>query len=98
MNLVNALPAGTVIKLKEAEKKVIIIGIMQQTEIDAKIRIFDYIGVPYPEGFLGTESVILFQETDIESVTYMGYSDIERQQLIVSMAEKVSEIINNPDE
>lgn len=91
MNVVNALPAGTVIKLREAEKKVIIIGILQQAQIGDKTENYDYIGVPYPEGFLGINSTLLFQETDIENIYSLGFSDIERQQFIAVVAGKMTE-------
>lgn len=95
MKIINALPVGTVIKLKEAEKRVVIIGIMQQANINDKVELFDYVGVPYPEGFFGTESTILFQEEDIEIVQSLGFSDIERQQLISNIAELMEQLKND---
>lgn len=96
MKINNAMPVGTVLKLKEANKRVSVIGVMQEIQEGNNIIKFDYIGVPYPEGFLGTESMILFQESDIESIYAVGYSDIERQKFISDVARKIEESdINN---
>lgn len=92
MNILNALSVGTVIKLKKADKRVSIIGIMQQLKTEEGIQTFDYVGVPYPEGFLGPDSAILFQESDIELVYAVGYSDLERQTFITTAAQKLAEL------
>jgi hypothetical protein len=91
MEVINALPVGTVAKLKKAEKRVVIIGIYQTTEMGDKREDYDYIGVPYPEGFIDMGSTLLFQESDIESVQSIGFSDIERQGFIALLAEKMKE-------
>lgn len=83
------LPVGSVVKLKEAEKRVMITGVMQiLTETDEK---FDYTGVPYPEGFIGLESQVFFQHQDIESIFFMGFIDIERQEFIIEVTKKLQE-------
>ena len=46
------LPIGTVVKLEEIEQFVMIIGRMV---VSADKRDFDYVGVPYPVGYLGDE-------------------------------------------
>lgn len=91
MRINEALPVGTVIKLKEVEKRVVIIGILQQSEENEKIEIYDYIGVPYPEGFLDMDTTVLFQQTAIENIFSVGYSDIERQIFISDMKKQLGE-------
>lgn len=86
MKIATALSVGTVVKLKNADKRVSIIGIMQQLETEEGLKDFDYIGVPYPEGFLGADSTVLFQEADIELIYAVGYSDIERQSFIAALS------------
>lgn len=98
MKATNALPIGTVIKLKESDKRVVIMGIMQQAKINGKVESFDYVGVPYPEGYLGENSTILFQETDIELLQSIGFSDIERQQFIANIAELIEKSKNKKEE
>ena len=45
-------PIGTVVKLEEVEPIIMIIGRMV---VSADKRDFDYVGVPYPVGYLGDE-------------------------------------------
>lgn len=91
MEISSALSVGTVVKLKDAEKRVIIMGILQQVEDSGETKMFDYIGVPYPEGFMGPDSTVLFQQTDIDLIFAVGYSDIERQDFIAAVAEKMEQ-------
>ncbi|MGN1318651.1 MAG: DUF4176 domain-containing protein [Lachnospirales bacterium] len=87
----SALPVGTVVKLRETDKRAVIIGILQQYEEDGNKENFDYIGVPYPEGFMGGGSTVLFNEQDIETVFFLGFSDLERQHFISEVADKIEE-------
>lgn len=87
MNVTEAMPVGSVVKLKEATKRIVVIGILQQNLDGDEHKEYDYIGVPYPEGYLGAESMILFQQDDIEGVFSLGYSDVERQAFIFQIAE-----------
>lgn len=46
---------------------------------------YDYIGVPYPEGNVGTECQFVFNHENIETVFFRGYEDIERQEFIYAI-------------
>ena len=72
------LPIGSVITLKESQKKLMVIGISQKSE--ANDTVYDYIGVPYPEGFIDRETMFLFYHKDIEKVHFLGFVDIEFQE------------------
>lgn len=39
--------------------------------------VYDYMAVPYPEGFLGKNSAFLFNEEDIEEVCFRGFESRE---------------------
>lgn len=73
------LPIGSVVKLRNAEKKVMIQGIM--LNVDEKY--FDYAGVLYPEGFMGEGSQLAFQAEDIETLLFCGFIDAERQIFVM---------------
>lgn len=75
------LPVGSVVLLKGGSKKTIIMGIMQikQGEPD---KVYDYIGVPYPEGYLGGKSSYLFNNSDILDVIFKGYHNSERDGML----------------
>jgi hypothetical protein len=69
------LPIGSIIQVKEAEKEMMIIGILQQNGEDR----YDYIGVLYPEGYMSQDEIYLFNHEDIEKVSFLGYVNIEHQ-------------------
>lgn len=71
------LPIGSVVTLEEAQRKLMIIGISIQREGDEKV--YDYIGVPFPEGYVSSELMLLFMHDDIESVDYLGFINAEVQ-------------------
>ncbi|AJH72613.1 MULTISPECIES: DUF4176 domain-containing protein [Bacillus] len=64
------LPIGTVVKLEEIEQFVMIIGRMV---VSADKRDFDYVGVPYPVGYLGDEKVLCFNHDKIVEEIHRGY-------------------------
>ena len=78
------LPIGSVVLLKEGTKKLMITGIKPVSE-DNPNKIFDYIGVVYPEGYLSNEYNFLFNHKDINDVVFIGYSNPEREDFIELM-------------
>jgi len=84
MNVKNLLPIGSVVLLKDGVKKVMIVGI-KQTSIDDSVE-YDYVGVLYPEGFLGGEYQFMFDHADISTVFFKGYEDIERETFIEKLS------------
>lgn len=85
MQIEELLPIGSVIWLKEAKRPLMIFGI-RQTNMDTK-EDYDYIGVLYPEGNMGTDSQFLFQHKDIERVEFRGYENEEREVFIQKLVE-----------
>lgn len=71
------LPVGSVVLLEEAEKKLLIIGNYVKKADDD--RVYDYVGVPYPEGYIGGETMFLFFQEDIKQVVFLGYIDKDMQ-------------------
>jgi len=43
---------------------------------------YDYSGVPYPEGNIGTSAQYLFNHSDIEVEVFKGFEDEERAEFI----------------
>ena len=74
------LPVGSIVLLKEATKKLMIIGILQVKPSEEKI--YDYLGVPYPEGYVGADNNFLFNHSDINDVIFSGYTNPERDIFI----------------
>lgn len=77
------LPAGSVVLLKDATKKLMIIGVLQVKQEENKL--YDYLAVPYPEGFIGTENNFLFDHEDINDIIFTGYDNPERESFISLM-------------
>ena len=77
----NLLPIGSVIMLKGGVKKLMITGIKVSTE-DQPEKFYDYIGVFYPEGYIGAQSCFLFNHDDINDVVFKGYNNPEREDFI----------------
>lgn len=88
MNIKELLPIGSVVRLQEATKKLMIYGI-KQTDTDTGME-YDYVGVLYPEGNLGDKTQLLFQHENIEEVIFTGYEDEERENFL-SALEKIYE-------
>lgn len=83
-NIKELLPIGSVVKLKDAMKRLMITGVIQ-TDIDGND--YDYIAVLYPEGNVTQETQFLFQHTDIEDIIFRGYEDDEREGFLNRLAE-----------
>lgn len=74
----NLLPLGTVVLLKGATRKIVIIGYYPQEEGNDKI--WDYFGCAYPMGVIASNQSLLFDTVQIEKVIYMGYCDNENEE------------------
>ncbi|MCM3773366.1 MULTISPECIES: DUF4176 domain-containing protein [Priestia] len=74
------LPIGTVVKLKNVEKLVMIYGQNQKQESSQKI--FDYVSVPYPEGNISSDYNVFFDRSRIEKVLYKGYDTPEGEKFL----------------
>jgi len=68
----NILPIGSVVKIKDLEKPVMIFGYLQKCGVE-HVKVVDYIGVPYPEGNIGPYAQIGFQRYDIVEILFEGY-------------------------
>ena len=80
MNIDSLLPVGSVVILKGGEKRLMVCGVRQTNNDDGKE--YDYIGVLYPEGFIGDDYRYLFNEEDIQEVFFRGFEDEERTLFI----------------
>lgn len=86
MKIRDLLPIGSIVLLKDGEKRLMINGVMQ-SEIEQNSRDYDYHGILYPEGHIGEQFQYLFNHEDIEAVVFRGYEDDERITFIEKLAE-----------
>ncbi len=73
------LPLGTVVLLKNANKKLMITG-FRIIHPESRI-VYDYSGCPYPEGIIDSKSVFMFNHEKIQKIYYMGYESEEHEKL-----------------
>ena len=78
------LPVGSIVLLKNATKKLMIIGILQINPEDND-KAYDYLAVPYPEGYVGGKNNFLFDNEDINDIIFTGYTNPEREDFLKVM-------------
>ena len=81
MNIKELLPIGSIVLLKDGEKRLMIDGVMQSNE-GGNGEEYDYLGVLYPEGHVGDQFQYLFNHEDIDKIIFRGYEDEERDSFI----------------
>lgn len=74
------LPIGSIVLLKNGSKKVMIYGRRQKRVNEAKE--YDYIACLYPEGNINENYMYLFNNEDIDTVVFRGYSDAEEEAFV----------------
>ena len=77
------LALGSIVVLNGGYKKLMIRGRMQLQGKEEKL--WDYLGVLYPEGYLGDNYKFLFNNEDISEVIFEGYSDLEDETLKLAL-------------
>jgi hypothetical protein len=88
------LPNGSIVLLKGGNKKLMIYGRKQLLVTDEDVQrdsedltMYDYLGVPYPEGYISPEYAFVFNHSDIKEIFFQGYSDQDE--------EAFQEVLNN---
>ena len=69
------LPIGSIILLKNADKRLMIYGRNQKDTGNDNIR--DYVGCVYPEGNIDLKHTYIFNHDQIEKVFFIGFQDTE---------------------
>lgn len=91
-NIKELLPIGTIVLLNNAKKRIMICGICQTGKENTE-KEYDYMGVLYPEGHIGSEYNFLFNHEDVQKICYRGFEDIERQKFV----ERLQNYYNNTE-
>ncbi len=73
---------GTIVLLKEGERKIMILnrGALRENEEEGEIEYFDYSGCIYPVGLDPQVPMIYFNEENIAKIIYEGYTDAEEER------------------
>ena len=72
------LPIGTVVLLKGGKKRAMITGFCSVAQENQE-KIYDYSGCVYPEGYLSSNQVCLFDHDQIEKIFFVGFEDEEEK-------------------
>lgn len=86
------LPIGSVIKLKNNNKSIMITG-YYSVEYARDLEIYDYSGCAYPEGVMIKSSCCSFNQSDIKEVLFEGYKTEEYKTLTNGLNEIDEEIM-----
>lgn len=84
------LPVGTVVLLKESTKRVMIVGVCQQGVSDKKI--YDYAGVVFPEGYISSDKLFLFNNDQIQQIFAVGYQDVEQLEFLKKVDQTMTKL------
>ena len=86
------LPIGSVIRLKNNNKSIMITG-YYSVEYARDLEIYDYSGCAYPEGVMIKSSCCSFNQSDIKEVLFEGYKTDEYKTLTNGLNEIDEEIM-----
>ncbi|MCM1244430.1 MAG: DUF4176 domain-containing protein [Roseburia sp.] len=81
----NLLPIGSVVRLKEGMKYLMLIGILQE---DEEGNSYDYIACVFPEGYIDEETFFLFNHEDIEEVEFLGCVNAQTQSFFETLRQQ----------
>ena len=89
------LPIGTVVLLKGGRKRAMITGFCSVAQENQE-KIYHYSGCVYPEGYLSSNQVCLFDHDQIDKIFFVGYEDEEEKMFKEKLNQIVSSIENKP--
>lgn len=89
------LSIGSVVLLKEANKRVMVIGYYPTYLEDNKEVTYDYSGCLFPEGVMDSKNSMLFNHSDVDKIFYYGLMDEEQNDFMTRLMEFVKEENNN---
>ena len=88
------LPIGSVVRLKDATKNIMIIGYLS-VDNENKNVVYDYSGCMYPEGLLGSDQTLLFFHNQIEEIVSLGYQDLEQKEFLSKLLEISQDLVKD---
>ncbi len=86
------LPIGSVVMLNGGKKRVMVTGFCAIANENPN-KIYDYSGCIYPEGYISSNQVCLFDHNQIETVFYKGFVDDEE----IKFKEKLVDLLSKVD-
>ncbi len=84
------LPLGTIVTLKKGDKRLMIVGRIQN-QVNSDI-IYDYASVLWPEGLIDSSHFYLFNHEDVDILYHIGLQDVQEFNYRFILEEKQKEI------
>lgn len=84
------MPIGSVVRLKKGQKKIMIAGRFQKDRATGTV--YDYCAVLWPEGFIRSDRMYLFNHEDIDRVYFVGLQDEEEFRYRFELEKKWEEL------
>ncbi len=85
------LPIGSVVFLKGAQQRVMILGYQRMSADSSDKTIYDYCGCPYPQGFISPEKTAIFNHDMIERIISVGLQNEAYDKMVDKIREIVAE-------
>lgn len=83
------LPLGSVVDIEGAQGVLVVGRVASKAGED---KVYDYIGVPYPEGLGDTDEMLFFDQDDIDSIDFIGCKNNIEMDFRENVLEKLDEI------
>ncbi len=84
------LPVGSIVRLKEGERKLMICGRIVLQEGGEQI--YDYVSCLYPQGITDGEGMYFFNRDAIEEVYFIGFQDREEMDFRHGVLDQLGEL------
>ena len=85
------LPIGSVVLVGDSTKRVMIVGVAQLGGEDGKT-LWDYSGVLYPEGYIDSKKMFMFNNEQITQIYALGYQDGEQLKFKAKADEAIKKL------
>ena len=86
------LPVGSVVLLKGAKQKVVVLG--YAVKDDGGDKIWDYLGAPFPIGVIKSDMNLLFDKSQISKIYHVGYEDEDSVEFLEALERDLKKIKN----
>lgn len=85
------LPIGSVVLLKGAESRLMILGYQRKSADPTDEMIYDYCGCPYPQGYLSPEKTAIFNHNKIDRIISVGLQNAAYDKLADKLRDMIDE-------
>lgn len=83
----NFLPLGSIVQLNSGSKKLMITGYLVSSP-DYPDQVFDYCGCMYPEEIVRSDTICIFNHSEIIKIIFKGYLDLDEKKYLELINDK----------